>query len=232
LADKLYPHDPLRELAPGVWLVHGISDIPLHRNMIIVRRPDGDLVLHSAVAMEEAGLNALAELGRPRMAIVPNIGHRRDAPFYKRRFPGLVIVCPAAARAEIERTVPIDATVEEALPPLGWRLHKVPGIKVDEFVYEVPLANGGRMLIANDVFGNANAAEKSLRGRLMAAPALGLGDRFGIPRIFRWRYVADMPAVKRFAGELARTPHLRVVAVSHGDPITVDPASHLRAVAA
>jgi len=38
--------------------------------------------------------------------------------------------------------------------------------------------------------------------------------------------------MRAFAGALAATPELRIVTVSHGDPVTTDPAGALRAIAA
>jgi hypothetical protein len=66
----------------------------------------------------------------------------------------------------------------------------------------------------------------------MKTMALGLGQGFGIPRIVRWQLVSDLPAAKRFAAGLAAIPDLRLLTVSHGDPVTADPASRLRAAAA
>jgi hypothetical protein len=230
MASKVYPHGSFRELAPGVWTLRGISGIPLHRNMVVVRLPSGGLVLHSVVALDEEGFAALLALGKPEIAIVPSRGHQMDAPLYKARFPNLRVICPAGAMSAVAPNVQISGTVEEVVPTLGWIAHKVPGVKIDEFVYELPLPAGGRMLMANDTFGGAEAAEQSLRG-VLVKPMMGLNG-LGIPRIVRWRVVNDMAAVRRFAGELAKVPDLRLMTVAHGEPVLDDPVARLRAVAA
>jgi hypothetical protein len=228
---RIRPHGPLREMARNVWTVRGVAAFPLRRNMTVIRLKDGGLVLHSVVALDEAGMKALLALGEPKIAIIPNWGHQMDAPSYQERFPRLQFLCPAGARPQVESHVRLSGTVEDAMPGLGWTLHKVPGTKIDEYVYEVPLEGGGKMLLANDVFGGANAAEESLLGRLLIAPLSVPGNRFGITRIFRMRMIRDLPAVKGFAGVLATIPDIRLIVVGHGDPVTERPAEALQALA-
>jgi hypothetical protein len=229
---KIYPYGPPEAVAEGVWLIRGNLPYPLHRNMVILRLPTGELVLHSVVAMEEDGLRALEALGTPAYSIVPSVLHVMDAPFYKRRYPAMKQLAPAAAMKEIGRTVPLDGSVEDVLPSLNFTLHKAPGTKIDEFVYEVPLPGGGRALMANDVFGSADAADDTkLLGRLIVSHIAVPGHRLGIARIYHFRFITDVAEVRKFAGDLATIPDLRLITVSHGDPVTEAPAEALRSVA-
>ena len=66
---KIYPYGAPEKLAEDVWLVRGNLSYPLHRNMVIIRLPTGQLVLHSVIAMEEDGLKALEALGTPAYSI-------------------------------------------------------------------------------------------------------------------------------------------------------------------
>jgi hypothetical protein len=230
---KIYPYGPPEKLAEDVWLVRGNLSYPLHRNMVILRLATGELVLHSVIAMEESGLQALEALGTPAYSIVPSTLHVMDAPFFKQRYPGMKQLAPAASMAEIGRIVALDGSVEDVLPSLGFGLHRAPGTKIAEFVYEFPMSSGGRVLIANDVFGSAHAADDSrLLGWLIVSHIAVPGHHLGIPRIYRWRFITDIAAVRKFAGDLATTPDLRMITVSHGDPVITAPADALRAVAA
>lgn len=232
-AHKIYPYGPPEKIAEGIWLVRGNLSYPLHRNMVILRLPGGELVLHSVVAMEEPGLRALEALGTPAYSIVPSTLHTMDAPFYKQRYPAMKQLAPADAMAEIGETVALDGSVEDVLPSLGFRLHRVPGTKVAEFVYEFPMPGGGRALMANDALASAHAADDSrLLGRLVISHIAVPGHHLGIPRIYRWRFITDIDAVRQFAGALATTPDLRLITVSHGDPVTTAPAEALRAISA
>jgi hypothetical protein len=230
---KIYPYGAPERLAEGIWLVRGNLSYPLHRNMVIIRLATGDLVLHSVIAMEEAGLQALEALGTPAYSIVPSVLHVMDAPFYKARYPAMKQLAPSAAMAEIGKTVALDDSVEDVLPSLGFGLHKVPGTKVAEFVYDVPIPGGGRALVANDVFGSAHAADDSrILGWLIVSHIAVPGHHLGIPRIYRWRFITDVAGIRKFAGDLATIPDLRLITVSHGDPVLTNPAAALRSVAA
>lgn len=228
----IYPYSAPEAIAEGVWLIRGNLPYPLHRNMVILRLATGELVLHSVVAMEEAGLRALEALGTPAYAIVPSVLHVMDAPFYRARYPAMKQLAPAAAMEEIGRTVALDGSVEDLLPSLGFGLHLVPGTKIAEFVYEAPLPGGGRALVANDVFGSDHAADDSrLLGRLVVEHIAVPGHRLGIPRIYNFRFITDVAEVRKFAGVLATVPDLRLITVSHGDPVTEAPADALRSIA-
>src|SRR5262249_3308422 len=105
---KLRPHGDLEELVPGVWMVTGSLPVRLKRNMTVVRMSDGSLLLHSVVAMNEAGMAKLDALGKPSVMIVPHAGHCMDAPFYKARYPEIRVVCPAGTRAQVEKHIKVD----------------------------------------------------------------------------------------------------------------------------
>jgi len=230
---KIFPYGAREKLTDNVWLVRGNLSYPLHRNMVIIRLPTGQLVLHSVIAMEEDGLKALEALGTPAYSIVPSRLHVMDAPFYKQRYPAMKQLAPSAAMGEIGKIVPLDGSVEEVLPLLGFGLHRAPGTQISEFVYEYPMSGGGRALVANDVFGSAHAADDTrLLGWLIVSHIGVPGHHLGIPRIYRWRFITDIAAVRQFAGALATIPDLRLITVSHGDPVVADPAGALRAVAA
>jgi hypothetical protein len=230
---KVFPYTAPEKVADGVWIVRGNLSYPLHRNMVILRLATGELLLHSVIAMEESGLKALEALGTPTYAIVPSVLHVMDAPFYKQRYPAMKQLAPSAAMDEIGKTVALDGSVEALLPSQGFQLHRVPGSKVAEFVYEYPLASGGRLLMANDVFGSAHAADDTrLLGWLIVSHIAVPGHHLGIPRIYRWRFITDIAEVRKFAGDLATIADIRVITVSHGDPVTADPAAALRAIAA
>lgn len=228
---RVFPHGPIEELAPGVWRVRGGLSFPLYRNMIIVRLPSGELLIHSVVALDDNGMRALELLGRPAFAIIPNRYHYQDAGFYTARYPSLRMLTLAAIRDAIALKAPVDATVEEVLPRLGVGFHPVPATRSPEHVYDVAMPEGGRMLIINDILGNVGADAPGFIGRTFIRNVMVASGRPRVPRIYRWTQVKDLGAIKRFLAGLAATPDLRLVTVSHGEPIGDDPAGTLRAVA-
>ncbi len=61
---RIYPHGSFNELLPSLWVIRGQINAPLHRNMVVIRLPSGELVVHSGVALNEAGMKELEALGR------------------------------------------------------------------------------------------------------------------------------------------------------------------------
>jgi hypothetical protein len=83
------PHDPPKQLAEDLFVVHGCvkpnAVVRFTRNMTVVR-DQGQLTLINPVRMDEAGLEALEELGE--VAHVLRLGpmHGMDDPFYVDRY--------------------------------------------------------------------------------------------------------------------------------------------------
>jgi hypothetical protein len=214
---KVHPHGELRELVSGLWIVTGsLPGMPLPRNMVVYRLPDGGLLLHSVICLDEAGMQKLESLGRPAMMIVPSDGHRADAPAWKERYPDLRVLCPVHARAGVEKVVKVDATCEDVLPGLGVAFHVPAGFAPGELVYELPV-EGGKALVFNDVLGYGEPLP-GLMGRvftLLGVPGGGLGR----PRIVGWLRGKDRGAFKPWLEPIARRDDVVVLTVSHGPPI-------------
>jgi hypothetical protein len=230
--EVIYPHGDIVQLATNLWCVEGTIRMPLgalKRNMVIYRLPNRDLLIHSAVALDDAGMKGLEALGRPAYLVVPHGGHRLDAGFYKKRYPAIKVIAPAAARAKIEQVIKADATAEEALPALGIGVHKVEGMKpaMGENVLAVDV-DGGKALIVNDIMGGGFGGPKNFLMRVLGPPGPGLG----IPRVVRWVAIADKASVKTTLGKLAAIPNLKILTISHGPPLLEKVAEGIRTAAA
>jgi hypothetical protein len=227
---KILPHGELEELVPGLWSVTGSLPIPLRRNMTVFRLGDGTLLLHSVVAMKPDGMGKLDALGKPSVMIVPSTGHRMDATFYKERYPDMRVLAPAAARTKVEQVIPVDATCEEALPPLGMRVHPLGSLRTGEMVYELSVA-GGRALMFCDALANRDHPP-GFGGAFFANVTGGIKGRLGVARIVKWTLIKDKAAMKREIGALADIPDLAVLTVGHGRPVRERCADAIREAAA
>jgi hypothetical protein len=118
-----------RRLGNLWWVRSAQAGMPLPRNMAVYRLPSGDLVLRSVVCLDAARMAALEALGTPKYMIVPNEGHRTDAPRYKQRYPAIKVLAPAGSRAKIEEVIPVEALCEDVLPGLGIVCHDPDGAK-------------------------------------------------------------------------------------------------------
>lgn len=225
----VFPHGDLTPVASNLWWVKSAqAGMPLPRNMAVYRLPSGDLVLHSVVCLDAARMAALEALGTPKYMIVPNEGHRADAPRYKQRYPAIKVLAPAGSRAKIEEVIPVEALCTDVLPGLGIVCHDPDGAKPPghELVYEVDV-EGGKALIINDLLGNGPKLT-GFQGAIFNL--LGSGGVLGVPRIVRMMFVRDAAKVRAFLEGLAARPW-KAITVSHGDAITDDCAGHLRRAA-
>jgi hypothetical protein len=224
----------LEPLAPNVWWVWSLmKSPPLPRNMVVVRLPSGELLVHSAVCLPEAQMAKLDAWGPVAWVVVPNEGHRSDLRRWRARYPNAKVLAPRAAVPKVQEVGKVDASCEDVLPGLGITCHTPDGMKPGyELVYEVPLEGGGVGLVVNDVLAAPHPATPGgFQGFLMGL--LGTpGATFGQPRIVRFFFGKDRPAFKGFVARLAETKDLRLLTSSHGPPLTGDVAGALRAAAA
>ena len=229
----ILPHSPIQELAPNLWHVTGILG-PTPREMVIYKLADSALLIHSAIALDEAGIAQLESLGKPKIMIVPNRIHRRDAKVYKQRYPELLVVAPEVAKPYVEEIVPVDAIAEELLPNHGVICHRPAGIRPQELAYELPLSTG-KALIFTDILFNLTDSylDRYVPRSKLIFSVLGARGYFGITALGKRFFMTDRIAYREWLRKLADClPSLRVISVAHGEPITTNCAERLREAAA
>lgn len=84
-----------------------------------------------------------------------------DAEVYKERYPKAKMICPEPCVEKLkEQEMRIDSTVEETFKKgnqYGIKVHKPPlKKKYTEYIYEVPLSNGEKALICNEIILNVD----------------------------------------------------------------------------
>lgn len=224
------PHEPMQALARNLWRVEGALDgMPLTRQMVVVQ-VDGRLLLHSAIAMDEAGMTALETLGRPAWMVVPSAYHRLDAPRYKARYPGLQVFAPRGARKAVAKRVAVDATYDEAaLPGDAVTLEHLDGLEGREGVMRVRSEDGVTLVFTDALFNlpHAKGLFWWVYGRLMGNAG---GPR--VTTVARTFIVSKKRAYRAHLERLAEIPDLRRLVPGHGDVVDSDVAGVLRAVAA
>jgi len=223
---QVFPHRPLEKLDANLWRVEG--DLPNGngtRVMTIARFADGSLLVHNGIALEEPLMAEIDAFGRPSVLVVPGGFHRLDAKVYKERYPNVKVVCPAGSRKKVEQVVRVDATYDDAPHDDVARLMHVDGTKLAEGVLEVK-SGGATTLVFNDLINNLPKMG-GLFGFLLAPTGKPC-----VPRLARWIAVKDKRAVRAHLEKLAATPGLARIIMSHGKPITDQPADVLRMIAA
>jgi hypothetical protein len=215
------PHRPIEKLEPNLWRVEG--DLPNSngtRVMTIVKLASGGLLVHSAIALEEDQMKEIEAFGKPEVLIVPNGFHRLDSKVFKDRYPQVRVLCPAGARKKVEQVLKVDGTYDDGLKDDHVRVFHLEGAKQHEGVLEVK-SPGGTTLVFNDMVNNL----PKLGGMMgfMLAPT----GRPSVPRIFRMFFVKDRKKLAAHVEQLAATPQLKRVIVSHGKMLT-NPAEELK----
>lgn len=218
-------HGELHQLSEGVWRVEGaLPRVSLRRQMIVVRNGDGDMLLHSAIALDEARMEALQTLGNLRWLVIPSRFHRLDAARYKARFPKLTVIAPEGAHHKM----PVDVDMTYAEFDGG----SVRGVALDgtarrEGVIQVRDASG-TTLVFNDLIFN----QPPLPG--LTGVVMRMGGAIGGPRITpleKMLIVKDKRVLADELRALAEMPDLKRVIPAHIDGITENPSVTLRRLA-
>jgi hypothetical protein len=226
------PHDAPVQLADNLWRVEGdIPNMGIRRCMVVARLTNGDLFVHNAMALDEAGMSWLDGLGRVAWVMVPNAFHRMDCGRYKARYPGAKIVCPRGSGKKVRERVAVDHTLDELPGPPGdesvtWR--HLDGMKGVEGVVTIRSGDGAT-LVLNDSMFNVEGGSGFfwwVYGTLLRSSG---GPK--VTPIARAFMVKDKKALGADFVRLSETPDLQRIIVAHGDVIDDRAAEVLREVA-
>jgi hypothetical protein len=210
---KVLEHGPLEQVADNLWRVAGaLPGMSLRRTMTVVRRADGSLLLHSPIALDEARQRELEALGSIAVMVVPNAGHRLDAPAYKARYPQLVTFCPRGGRAKVSERVAVDGTYEDYADDGVIRFETLDGVGGQEGALIVRSSDGVTVVL-NDVVMNMDT-KRDLLGYLFTT-VMGSAPGPRVSRLVRLWYVEDQPALRAHLERLAALPDLQRLIVSH-----------------
>ena len=228
------PHSEPKQLSDNLWTVTAV--VPkmggMVRRMMVVRGQGGGLLVHSAIAMDEAGMAWLDSLGPVEVIVVPNGWHRMDAPRYKARYPEARVICPRGSTKRVRQVVPVDGHYGEIGPfpndPSVSMAHH-PGLREIEGVIKVQ-SEDGLTAIFNDALFNIDHMPGFfgfVYGKLMGNAG---GPR--ITTIARLFMVQDRSAYRRHLEAISDQPRLMRVVPGHGAIIDDNPTAMLREVAA
>ncbi len=210
---KPLAHETLLRLAENLYWVRGsIPGMSLKRVMTVARLEDGGLVLHSAIALEESSQKQLEALGEPRFLIVPNPGHRLDAPAYKKRYPKVAVLAPKGARQKVSEVVAVDGSYEDFPQSNVVRFEPLNGVADMEGAMLVRSPDGTSVVL-NDVMFNMDRKKDPLG--FFFTTVLGSAPGPRVSRLAKLVYVKDKPALRADFERFAAIPDLVRVIVAH-----------------
>jgi len=210
---RVLGHGPIEHLTENLWWVQGdLPKMSLKRVMTVARLDDSGLVIHNAIALEEARMRELEAWGTPKYLLVPSAMHRLDAPLYKQRYPELRVLAPRGSRSKVQQVVAVDGTYEDFPARQDVRLITLTGMAAVEGVMLVKSADGISVVL-NDVVFNMDR-KRDLLGYLITT-LLGSAPGPRISRLVKWLLIKDRNALKCELAELAETPQLQRLIVAH-----------------
>jgi hypothetical protein len=225
---RVLKHGPLEKVTDNLWRVEGdLPSLQMKRVMAVVRMKDGRLLIHGAMALEDAAMKQLEGLGEPAVMLVPSGFHRMDAGRFAHRYPGMKVYCPSGGRHRVAARVRLDGTYDDFDGDATVRVEPLDGIGDTEGALRVA-SEDGVTLVFNDILFNMPhpTGFAGLVGRIMGFS--------GGPRVSRTGRIAllkDARALARRFVALAATPNLVRVMVAHHETIADRPADALRDVA-
>lgn len=224
------PHGPLEKLSPSLWRVQGdLPNNPLKRVMTVIKKKNGDLIVHSAVALDEKSMQEIDAWGKVAYILVPNSFHRLDAPRYKARYPTAKIVCPKNAAKGVAQKVPVDAVADVISDPPHIEWQHIDGTSALEGVMIVRETEG-TTLIFNDVLFNMPHLG-GVSGFIFKHITQSSGP-LHFTRISKLFLVKQKEMVRQHIMRLADEPNLKRIIVSHHETLEHDAAQQLRNAAA
>ena len=192
-------HGVLEKLAENLWWVWGaLPGMTLRRNMTVVRLASGELLIHNAIALNEAGMTQLEALGAPKYLIVPSGYHRLDAGSFKQRYPQLQVFAPRNARSKVGEVVAVEGAYEDFPVRDDLRFETPDALGGLEGVMFVR-SSDGTTVVLNDAMFNMDK-KKDLFGYLFTTL---LGSAPG-PRVSRLAKAAIIKNKKGFRADLER----------------------------
>ena len=216
---KVLPHGRVKTVDDRILTVVGDIPMPLGkfpRRMTVVGLSRNRSAIFSALALGDADMRRVEEVGKPSFLIVPNGHHRLDAHAWKQRYPKLKVMCPPGAKESVSEAAPVDST-QDIMGDKDVDFVVVEGTGEGEAALIVR-RNGATTLIANDVIANVRHP-RGLGGKIIVR-LFGFGAKGPqVPRVVKRVMVQDKLKFAEQLREWSAIPNLRRIIPSHGDVI-------------
>jgi len=210
---KVLSHDPLLKLADNLlWVQGSLPGMSLKRVMVVVRLTDGRVLIHNGIALDDAARAELESFGTPAFLIVPNGGHRLDAPAYKQRYPALQVFAPKGSRERVQQVVTVDGVYEDFPADETVRFETLHGLGETEGALVVK-SHDGVSVVLNDCMFNMDRKRDVLGFLFTTVFGSAPGPR--VSRLAKMVFIKDKRALRADFERLADLPGLTRVIVAH-----------------
>lgn len=200
--------------------------LPIGRRMTIARLGSGELLVHNAVACDDATMAAIDAFGAVRWIVVPSRYHKMDAHAFATRYPDAAVVTPTGSIDRVREYCRVDGELD-LLPADGSiRCEPLDGVPAECVLIHTD-GRGEATLVFNDAFMNLPAKLPGWRGFVVKLIGSTGGPK--VTRTAKTAIVTDKRAYADHLRRLAATPGLARVVPAHGDVIR-DPESAVAGV--
>lgn len=208
-------HGPIEKWSENLWRVEGsLPGMSLRRNMVVVRKANGQLVVHSAIALEEKAQAELDAWGTPAFLVIPNRGHTLDAAAYKARYPALKVFTPRGGIKTVEEKIrgSVDGAYEQFPSDDEVKLQTLHGVGEGEGAMLVR-SRDGTTVVLNDAVFNMDR-KRDLLGFLFTT-VLGSAPGPRVSRLAKLLFIKDQAALKQDLLQFAEIPDVQRLIVAH-----------------
>src|SRR5574341_596098 len=213
----------IKEFADNLWVAEdnrfSVGVLQIGNRMTIIRLKDGDLFVHSPIALSKTIKDSIDSISKPRFIIAPNtVHHLFLKQFYNEYTDAELFIVPGLRKKLLD--LPNAKDLVDGLD-YPWnneiKQHRVKGIpKLDEVVFFHPQT---KTLILTDLAFYITA-DKPLFTRLFFL-INGVYDRFGPSRIFKNFLLKDKSEFKKSVDYILTWDFERII-ISHGKLIEKD----------
>jgi hypothetical protein len=213
-------------VADGVWSVaapHAFLGIRFGTRMNVVRLPDGSLLLHSPIAIDDGLASEIESLGAVAHVVCPNSWHHVYAGPCLQRYPGALLHGPAGLAAK-RPDLAIDRFLSDEPTP-EWGGAIVPVTIPRTMLHETVLFHrpSGTLLTADLIENFQHADHWPTRAYLRLG---GIYRRPGWHRLLRFFY-RDRRKARAAVERVLKLPFERIL-IAHGEPIGGNPKPVVR----
>jgi len=218
------PHDPIEELTPNLSLVEQQLNARNRRVMVLARLADGRVVVHSAIALDDASMAKLDAWGEVAAILVPNRFHRQDARIWQERYPKAKVYAPSGAVDAAAKATPVHGTYADVPRDATFSARDLAGIANREGVLLVQGGEGTSAIFCDTLL---NLPKLSGLMGMMLHPT----GTLSVPRPTSLIFAKDKKALRADLESLADDSLVRVVP-GHGAVVATDAAARVREAAA
>lgn len=229
------PLNTLKPIGPDVWIVDGpvirFYGMPFPTRMTVIRLKNGDLFIHSPIALDDNLLLELDRLGPVRHLVSPNWIHYASIGFWADVYPGAITWASPGVRARALK-YKVDVTFardlgEEAAPEWAGEIKQII-VHGSAFHEEVVFFHeASNVLILTDLIENFEAAKVPLWFRPIVWLINALDPGGGMPRDMRTTFRNGRAALRQAVETMIGWGPEKVV-ISHGRWYQADGANELK----